>query len=174
MSKMPKENLLALNRAESPARLVATVTGTLEIKTADKQELLESRTEVEMLEKLIEILSETGIRAEVENRVKDRVRKQMEKNQREYYLSEQMKAIQKEMSGGENGEEDEITQYEKKLKKAKLSKEAKTKALQELKKLKASGPMSAEATVIRLTGSLTCRGAKIRRLRTICKKQLTF
>lgn len=149
MSKMPKENLLALNRAESPARLVATVTGTLEIKTADKQELLESRTEVEMLEKLIEILSETGIRAEVENRVKDRVRKQMEKNQREYYLSEQMKAIQKEMSGGENGEEDEITQYEKKLKKAKLSKEAKTKALQELKKLKASGSMSAEATVIR-------------------------
>lgn len=149
MSKMSKENLLALNRAADPSRLVAAVTGNLEIKTAEKQKLLECRTEVELLEKLIEILSEEGIRVEVEHKVKDRVRKQMEKNQREYYLSEQLKAIQKEMSGGEDGEEDEISQYEKKIKKLKLSKEAKTKALQELKKLKASGPMSAESTIIR-------------------------
>lgn len=149
MSKMPKESLLALNRATNTSQLVAAVTGTLELKTTNKQELLECKTEVDILEKLISILSQEGIRVEVENRVKDRVRKQMEKNQREYYLSEQMKAIQKEMSNSGDGEEDEISQYEQKIKKTKLSKEAKNKALQEIKKLRASGPMSAEATVIR-------------------------
>ncbi len=149
MSKMSKENLLALNRGENTPQLIAAVTGSLDIKTADKQALLECKTETEMLEKLIDFLNREGIRLEIEHKVKDRVRKQMEKNQREYYLSEQMKAIQKEMNGGEDGEDDELTQYEKKIKTMKLSKEAKTKALQELKKLKASGPMSAEATVIR-------------------------
>lgn len=149
MSKMPKEGLLALNRSTDTRQLVATVMGNLEFKTSEKQDLLESKTESELLEKLIALLSREGFRMEIENKIKDRVRKQMEKNQRDYYLSEQMKAIQKEMTGAEEGEEDEITLYQKKIEQTKLSKEAKTKALQELKKLKTAGAMSAEATIIR-------------------------
>ncbi len=149
ISKMPKEGLMALNRAEDTIEFAATVLGNLEFKAPEKQQLLECRTESELLEKLICLLSQESFRIEVETKIKDRVRKQMEKNQREYYLSEQMKAIQKEMSGSEDGEEDEITLYQKKIDKTKLSKEAKAKALQELKKLKASGPMSAESTIIR-------------------------
>ena len=149
-SKLPKESLLALSSSATDTKqLMAMVTGHLEIKTADKQDLLESKTETEMLEKLIAILSREGTRLEVESKIKERVRNQMEKNQREYYLNEQMKAIQKELSGSENEEEDEITTYQKKINETKLSKEAKAKAQQELHKLKAAGPMSPEATVIR-------------------------
>ncbi len=149
ISKMSKEGLWNLNSPMSTRKLIATVTGNLEIKTVDKQELLESKTEKEQLEKLISILSRESIRQEIEVKIKDRVRSQMEKNQREYYLNEQMKAIQKELSGADEIEEDEITQYNKKIEKTKLPKEAKAKAQQELRKLKAAGPMSAESTVIR-------------------------
>lgn len=149
ISKMPKEGLLALNQAENTEQLVATVTGHIDLSTAEKQELLESASESALLESLITILSKEGFRVEIETRIKERVRKQMEKNQRDYYLSEQMKAIQKEMTGIDDGEEDEITQYHKKIEATKLSKEAKLKAEQELRKLKAAGPMSAESTIIR-------------------------
>lgn len=149
-SKMPKEMLLALNNPVPDVKqLVAMVVGHLEIKTADKQALLESQNEKVLLEKIIEILSREGARLEVEGKIKERVRNQMEKNQREYYLNEQMKAIQKELSGTDGEEEDEISAYQKKINTVKLSKEAKTKAVQELHKLKASGPMSPESTVIR-------------------------
>lgn len=149
-SKLPKESLLALHTASSDVnQLIATITGNLELKTNDKQELLECKTESEMLEKLIVILGREGSRLEVENKIKERVRSQMEKNQREYYLNEQMKAIQKELSGNDNPEEDEYTTYQKKINELKLSEEAKAKALQELRKLKAAGTMSPEATIIR-------------------------
>lgn len=149
-SKLPKESLLALHTASSDVnQLIATITGNLELKTNDKQELLECKTESEMLEKLIVILGREGARLEVENKIKERVRNQMEKNQREYYLNEQMKAIQKELSGSDNPEEDEYTTYQKKINELKLSEEAKAKALQELRKLKAAGTMSPEATIIR-------------------------
>jgi len=149
-SKLPKESLLALHTASSDVnQLIATITGNLELKTNDKQELLECKTESEMLEKLIVILGREGSRLEVENKIKERVRSQMEKNQREYYLNEQMKAIQKELSGSDNPEEDEYTTYQKKINELKLSEEAKAKALQELRKLKAAGTMSPEATIIR-------------------------
>lgn len=149
ISKMSKDGLWNLNNPMNAKKLIATVMGNLEIKTADKQELLESKTQKQQLEKLIAILSRESVRLEIEGKIKDRVRSQMEKNQREYYLNEQMKAIQKELTGADEVEEDEITQYNKKIKKAKLTKEAKAKALQELRKLKAAGPMSAESTVIR-------------------------
>ena len=149
-SKLPKESLIALSGANtSVGQLVAVVTGSLDIKTQDKQELLECKNEKDMLEKLVAVLSREGARLEVESKIKERVRNQMEKNQREYYLNEQLKAIQKELSGSDNPEEDEFTTYKKKIEEAKFSKEAEAKALQELRKLKAAGPMSPESTVIR-------------------------
>lgn len=149
-SKMPKESLLFINGVNTDVKqLIATITGHLELKAVDKQELLESPTEAEMLEKVISILSREEARLEVESKIKDRVRNQMEKNQREYYLNEQMKAIQKELSGSDNPEEDEFTRYKNKIEETKLSQEAKAKALQELNKLKSAGSMSPEATVIR-------------------------
>lgn len=149
-SKLSKESLLALSSSSTTAaQLIAMIVGHLNIKTADKQELLECQTESEMLEKLVVVLGREEVRLEVEGKIKDRVRNQMEKNQRDYYLSEQMKAIQKEMSGSDSPEEDELTVYRKKIDEIKLSKEAKAKALQELNKLKAAGPMSPEATIIR-------------------------
>jgi len=149
-SKLPKESLIALSGLNTDIKqLVAVVTGNLDIKTQDKQELLECKTKKDMLEKLVAILSREGARLEVESKIKERVRNQMEKNQREYYLNEQMKAIQKELSGSDNPEEDEFTTYKKKIDETKLSQEAKAKALQELRKLKAAGPMSPEATIIR-------------------------
>ena len=111
--------------------------------------LLECRDERAMLTKLLEILNEEGARIAAENKIKDRVKSQMEKNQRDYYLNEQLKAIQKELTGVENEEEDELQQYAKKIAESKMSKEARAKANQELKKLKAAGPMSAESTIIR-------------------------
>ena len=149
-SKLSKESLLALSSSNTTVtQLIAMIIGNLEVRTADKQEILECRSERDMLEKLLVILGREKARLEVESKIKERVRNQMEKNQRDYYLSEQMKAIQKEMSGSENPEEDEITSYHKKINEVKLSQEAKAKALQELNKLKVAGPMSPESTIIR-------------------------
>ena len=148
-SKLPKESLMAVSQYDNPGRLIAAVIGNLDIRTVDKQALLECRNERAMLTKLLEILNEEGARIAAENKIKDRVKSQMEKNQRDYYLNEQLKAIQKELSGVENEEEDEIQQYAKKIAESKMTKEARTKANQELKKLKAAGAMSAESTIIR-------------------------
>ena len=148
-SKLPKESLMIVNQHENLGKLIAVIIGNLDIKTSDKQELLECRDERAMLTKLLEILNEEGARIAAENKIKDRVKSQMEKNQRDYYLNEQLKAIQKELTGVENEEEDELQQYAKKIAESKMSKEARAKANQELKKLKAAGPMSAESTIIR-------------------------
>ena len=135
-------------RSRSRARLADTVASHLSLKIAEKQELLEAAKVSERLERVFgHMESEIGV-LQVEKRIRNRVKRQMEKTQREYYLNEQMKAIQKELGEGEDGK-DETAELEAKIKKTRLSKEAREKALGELKKLRAMSPMSAEATVVR-------------------------
>lgn len=150
-TKIVKENLSSIYNPTDVTEFIASVIGNLEIPTTDKQKLLEADNYQELLEQLLSYIGETRTKEEVEKKIKKRVKDQMEKNQREYYLNEQMRAIQKELvqnNGGEDGE-DEIALYTKKIKNTKLSKEAKAKAMHELKKLKASGNMNAESTIIR-------------------------
>ena len=146
--KIPPEVLVSLNQIEEPSKLADTVASHLALKIAEKQELLELATITERLEREYSLMeSEIGV-LQVEKRIRNRVKRQMEKTQREYYLNEQMKAIQKELGEGEDGR-DEAGEIEEKIEKTKLTKEAKEKATSELKKLRAMGPMSAEATVVR-------------------------
>ena len=145
--KIPPEVLVSLAAIEESSRLADTIASHLNLKLEEKQELLEMDLVDDRLEKLYQLMeNEIGV-LQVEKRIRSRVKRQMEKTQREYYLNEQMKAIQKEL--GEDGEADELAEYEKKLEEVGLSDEAKEKAETELKKLKMMSPMSAEATVIR-------------------------
>jgi ATP-dependent Lon protease len=146
--KIPPEVLVSLNQIENYGKLVDTVASHLTIKVSDKQTLLEVDSILERLERVYALIEgEIGV-MQVEKRIRGRVKRQMEKTQREYYLNEQMKAIQKELGEGEDGR-DEAGEYEEKINKTKLSKEAKEKSLAELKKLRGMSPMSAEATVVR-------------------------
>jgi ATP-dependent Lon protease len=146
--KIAPEVLVSLNQIEEPSKLADTVASHLNLKIAEKQELLELSKIGERLERVFgHMESEIGV-LQVEKRIRSRVKRQMEKTQREYYLNEQLKAIQKELGEGEDGK-DENAELEAKIKKTKLSKEARDKAMQELKKLKTMSPMSAEATVVR-------------------------
>ncbi len=146
--KIPPEVLVSLSQIETPSRLADTVASHLSIKVAAKQELLELESVNERLEKVYSLIEgEIGV-MRVEKKIRSRVKRQMEKTQREYYLNEQMKAIQKELGDGDDGK-DEIAELEDKIEKTKLSKEAKEKALVEIKKLRNMSPMSAEATVVR-------------------------
>ena len=146
--KIAPEVLVSLNQIEEPSKLADTVSSHLNLKIAEKQELLETPVVGERLERVFgHMESEIGV-LQVEKRIRNRVKRQMEKTQREYYLNEQMKAIQKELGEGEEGK-DEIAELEAKIKKTRLSKEAREKAMGELKKLKTMSPMSAEATVVR-------------------------
>src|SRR5579863_8283260 len=146
--KIPPEVLVSINQIEDPGKLADTVASHLTLKIAEKQELLETETVSERLEKVFGYMEgEIGV-LQVEKRIRNRVKRQMEKTQREYYLNEQLKAIQKELGEGEDGK-DENAELEARIKKTKLSKEAREKAMQELKKLKTMSPMSAEATVVR-------------------------
>lgn len=146
--KIPPEVLSPLAGIEEPGRLVDTIAAHLSIKVEEKQLLLEMVDAGLRLEHLMAVIENEIDLLNVEKRVRGRVKRQMEKSQREYYLNEQMKAIQKEM--GELGEEgNELDQMESAIKKAGMTKEAKDKALAELHKLKMMSPMSAEATVIR-------------------------
>ena len=146
--KIPPEVLVSLNQIEEPSKLADTVASHLALKIAEKQELLELATITERLEREYSLMeSEIGV-LQVEKRIRNRVKRQMEKTQREYYLNEQMKAIQKELGEGEDGR-DEAGEIEEKIEKTKLTKEAKEKATSELKKLRAMSPMSAEASVVR-------------------------
>ncbi len=146
--KVPGEVLVTLTQIEDASKFADTVAAHLALKIADKQALLETADIVERLEKVFAFLEGEISVLEVEKRIRGRVKRQMEKTQREYYLNEQLKAIQKELGEGDDSRE-EIAELEKKIKKTKLSKEAREKALAELKKLKAMSPMSAEATVVR-------------------------
>ncbi len=146
--KIPPEVIVSLNQIEEPSRLADTVTSHLALKIAEKQEILELDTVAQRLERVLAYMeSEIGV-LQVEKRIRGRVKRQMEKTQREYYLNEQLKAIQKELGEGEDGK-DEISELEDKIKKTRLSKDARDKAMAELKKLRSMGPMSAEATVVR-------------------------
>jgi ATP-dependent Lon protease len=146
--KIAPEVLVSVNQIESPSKLADTVASHLGLKISERQELLELDSTAERLERVFNHMeAEIGV-LQVEKKIRNRVKRQMEKTQREYYLNEQLKAIQKELGEGEDGK-DETAELEAKIKATKLSKEAMEKALAELKKLRSMSPMSAEATVVR-------------------------
>ena len=145
---IPEEALGAVAEARDPAKLVDLVAGHLGVEVAQKQDLLEMLVVSERLEKVYGLMQGEMSVLQVEKRIKSRVKSQMERTQREYYLNEQMKAIQKELDDGEEGQ-GEIAELEKRIGATKLSNEARAKAEGELKKLKSMSPMSAEATVVR-------------------------
>ena len=145
---IPEEALSAVAETMEPAKLADLVAGHLGIEVEQKQELLETLSVSERLEKVYGLMQGEMSVLQVEKKIKTRVKSQMERTQREYYLNEQMKAIQKELGDGEEGE-GELAELENRIRETKLSKEAKEKAEGELKKLKNMSPMSAEATVVR-------------------------
>ena len=145
---IPDEALSSIAEATEANKLADLVAGHLGLEIEQKQDLLETLSITERLEKVYGLMQgEMGV-LQVEKKIKSRVKTQMERTQREYYLNEQMKAIQKELGDGEDGE-NEITELENKIANIKLSKEAKEKVDGEIKKLKNMSPMSAEATVVR-------------------------
>jgi ATP-dependent Lon protease len=141
---------VSVRTIDDPSRLADTIAAHVALKLKDKQELLETPSPARRLERLGELMQgEIEIR-QVEKKLRSRVKKQMEKQQKEFYLNEQMQAIQKELGGGERDEfKNELNELEQKLKTKKMSKEAKERCVKELKKLKQMSPMSAEATVVR-------------------------
>ncbi len=146
--KIPPEVLVSINQIEEAGKLADTVASHLALKIPEKQQLLETAVVSERLERVYAFMEgEIGV-LQVEKRIRNRVKRQMEKTQREYYLNEQMKAIQKELGESEDGR-DESAEIEEKINKTRFSKEAREKALAELKKLRTMSPMSAEATVVR-------------------------
>jgi ATP-dependent Lon protease len=146
--KVPPEVVVSINKIEEPSKLADTISAHLALKVADKQQLLELDSVSKRLERILGLMEgEIGV-LQVEKKIRNRVKRQMEKTQREYYLNEQMKAIQKELGETEDGR-DEVSEMEKRIKKTRLSKEAREKANAELKKLRTMSPMSAEATVVR-------------------------
>ena len=146
--KIASEVFTAVNQLDDTNKIADTLASHVAVSIEDKQQLLEKIDVRARLEKLYELMDGEISVLQVERRIRSRVKRQMEKTQREYYLNEQMKAIQKELGETEDGK-NEIDEIEDKLIKAKLSKEAKEKAKKELKKLRNMGPMSAEATVVR-------------------------
>jgi ATP-dependent Lon protease len=146
--KISAEVVAAVGQIESHSKLADTIASHLVIKINEKEDLLSTLSVAERFQKILGLMEgEIGV-LQVEKRIRSRVKRQMEKTQREYYLNEQMKAIQKELGDGEEGT-NEIAELEERIAKTKLSKEARTKAEAELKKLKTMSPMSAEATVVR-------------------------
>ena len=146
--KIPPEVLVSINQIDEANKLADTVASHLALKISEKQELLEIESAAERLERVYSHMeSEIGV-LQVEKKIRNRVKRQMEKTQREYYLNEQLKAIQKELGETDEGK-DEVAEIEEKIGKTRLTKEAKEKAEAELKKLRSMSPMSAEATVVR-------------------------
>ncbi|WP_443089871.1 endopeptidase La, partial [Zoogloea sp.] len=145
--KIPPEILSSLSGIEEPGRLADTIAAHLPLKLEQKQEILEMFNPGERLERLLSQLETELDILQVEKRIRGRVKRQMEKSQREYYLNEQVKAIQKELGEGEDGAD--LEEMDKKIKASGMSKEAAAKAQGELKKLRLMSPMSAEATVVR-------------------------
>ncbi len=148
--KLPSETAVQLSEIVEAAKLSDAVMANVQVKVAEKQSLLMQANPVKRLEMAFALMEgELGV-LQVEKKIKSRVKRQMEKTQREYYLNEQLKAIQRELGNeGEEGEGDEIAELTQKIATMKLSKEARTKATAELKKMKTMAPMSAEATVVR-------------------------
>ncbi|OYV73577.1 MAG: endopeptidase La, partial [Deltaproteobacteria bacterium 21-66-5] len=146
--KIPQDLATQVSGVDDPARLADTLAAQLPVKVAEKQAVLELETDAERLEKLLLLMESEVEVLEIERRIRGRVKKQMEKNQREFYLNEQMRAIQKELGQGEEGRT-ELDELEEKIKKRGMGKEATQKAQKEIKKLRMMSPMSAEATVSR-------------------------
>jgi len=146
--KIPQDMVLSISSIEDPGKLADTIVAHLNLKLPDKQEILEIQDKMKRLEKLFALLKSEIEILEVERKIRSRVRKQMEKTQKEYYLNEQMRAIQKEL--GEKDEfKNEVDELEARLRKKKMSKEANERTKKEIKKLRMMSPMSAEATVVR-------------------------
>jgi ATP-dependent Lon protease len=146
--KIPTDLISSIGQISDPSKLADIVTAHLGFKLEEKQALLETKSIPVRLEKIISFMEgEIGV-MQAEKRIRSRVKRQMEKTQREYYLNEQLKAIQKELGEGEDGK-DELSELEEKIKKTKLSKEGRERAQTEFKKLRQMSPMSAEATVVR-------------------------
>jgi len=145
---IPEEALAAVSETREPARLADLVAGHLGIEVGQKQEILETLSVAERLEKVYGHMQGEMSVLQVEKKIKSRVKTQMEKTQREYYLNEQMKAIQRELGDGDDSQS-EIAELEERAKNTELSKEAREKVSAEIKKLKSMSPMSAEATVVR-------------------------
>jgi ATP-dependent Lon protease len=146
--RIPPEMLMSVSTIDDPARLADTIVAHLSLKLTDKQAILETEDPRARLEKLFELMQSEIEILQVEKKIRTRVKKQMEKSQKEYYLNEQMQAIQREL--GEKDEfKNEIQELEEKIRQKKMSKEGTLKAKKELKKLKMMSPMSAEATVVR-------------------------
>ncbi len=145
---VPQEAVASVSDIEDPAKLADTIAGHLSVKLSDKQALLEITDVGQRLEKIYGVMQGEISVLQVEKKIKSRVKSQMERTQREYYLNEQMKAIQRELGEGEDGR-DEAAELEHRIESTKLSKEARDKALGEIKKLRQMSPMSAEATVVR-------------------------
>src|SRR5579875_1922816 len=146
--KVPPEALAAIPQIAEPGKLADSIAAHLSVKIADKQALLEILNVAKRLEKVYALMEGEISVLQVEKKIRSRVKRQMEKTQREYYLNEQMKAIQREL-GEQDDQRDELLELEKRIKKTKLSKEARAKADAEMKKLRNMSPMSAESTVVR-------------------------
>ena len=146
--RVPPEVIVSVNQIDDAAQLADTVASHLNIKISEKQELLEIFDVSDRLERVYALMEGEMSVLQVEKKIRNRVKRQMEKTQREYYLNEQMKAIQKELGESDDGR-DELAELEDKISKTKLSKEARAKADAELKKLRQMSPMSAESTVVR-------------------------
>ncbi|MGZ3378206.1 MAG: endopeptidase La, partial [Phenylobacterium sp.] len=146
--KVPPEALAAIPQIDNPGELADRIASHLSVKIAEKQQLLEVFNVVKRLEKVYALMEGEISVMQTEKKIRNRVKRQMEKTQREYYLNEQMKAIQREL-GEQDDQRDELMELEKRIKKTKLSKEARVKAEAELKKLRNMSPMSAESTVVR-------------------------
>jgi ATP-dependent Lon protease len=146
--KIPPEVVTTVNEISEPSRLADTIVLHLNLKMEEKQDLLSTGEPAKRLEKLLTIMESEIEILQIENKIQNRIKKQMEKTQKEYYLNEQMRAIQKEL-GGKDESKQELMDLEVKIENGKLSKEAKQKALAEIKKLKLMSPMSAESAVSR-------------------------
>ena len=146
--RIPPEMLVAVQTISEPGRLADTVVAHLSLKLSDKQMILETESPAERLEKLYQLMQSEIEILQVEKKIRTRVKKQMEKSQKEYYLNEQMQAIQKEL-GDRDEFKNELNDLEQRIKNKRMSIEAKERALKEFKKLKMMSPMSAEATVVR-------------------------
>jgi ATP-dependent Lon protease len=146
--KIPPEVLGTINEIDELGKLSDTIASHLSIKLSDKQQILESVDLYERFEKILSFIQSELDVLQVEKKIRGRVKNQMEKTQREYYLNEQMKAIQKELGENEDGKDD-ISEYEEKIENKKLTKEAKEKCYAEIKKIRSMSPMSAESSVIR-------------------------
>ena len=147
--KIPPESVATVSQITESGKLADAVASQLQVKLSDKQELLELTNARERLEKVFALMEGEMGMMQMERKIKNRVKRQMEKTQREYYLNEQMKAIQRELGDSPEGERDEVSELEDKLRETPLSEEARTKADQEMKKLRQMSPMSAESTVVR-------------------------